>query len=77
MVNYLQKVKHVISEKSGYELAEITADLYFEDDLNLGELEMIEIITDLEEELQVELMEEKSDFETVQDLLDALAEKLD
>ncbi len=78
MIDYKQKIKQLISEKTGLELNEIEEEFYFEEDLNIDELELIEIITDLEEILAIEFEdEEKENLETVQDLLDLVAEKVE
>jgi acyl carrier protein len=74
---YFKDIKKVIEEKTGLEPEEITADLYFEDDLNLGEIELLEILNELEEKYHTELVDEKDKIETVQDLVDLLLEKIE
>jgi acyl carrier protein len=75
--DYLKEIKKMIEEKTGIETSEITADLFFEDDLNLGDMELLEILNELEEKFQVELVDEKDSIETVQDLVDLLSEKIE
>lgn len=77
MAEYTQKVFKLIAEKTGLELDEINADSYIEEDLNIGEFELIEVLEELEDKYEVDLLDMKDDFETVGDILDQLAEKLD
>lgn len=74
---YLKKIKKIIAEKGGVEPDEIHESSYFEDDLNIGEIELVEILTELEDEFNVELIAEKGKLETVQDLIDLLMEHLE
>lgn len=70
------QIKGMIAEKTGADPAEITADSYFEDDLNVGELELVELLSDIEEILDIEgLLADKDDILTVGDLMDAIGEK--
>lgn len=78
MDEYLKKIRKLISEQTGMELDEINEDSYFEEDLNMGQMELVELLTELEEIYQVEgLLEEKEELETVQDIIDILVEKVD
>lgn len=77
MNEYLNIVKKVISEKVGVEFDEINDNSYFEEDLNTGAMELLEILEDLEEKFQIDLVEGKDKIETVSDLADAISEKLD
>jgi acyl carrier protein len=74
---YFREIKRIIEEKTGLEASEITADSYFEADLNLGEMELIEILNELEEKYHTELVDDKDKIETVQDLVDILSEKIE
>lgn len=74
---YLAKIKHLISKKMGIEPGDITEESYFEDDLNMSEMEVIELLTELEDEFQIDLMEEKDNITSVEDLINVLTEKLD
>ena len=76
MSNYYNEVKKLISEKTGLESYEITPESFFEDDLNIGEMELMEILEELEEKYHVSLIENSDSFETVQDLVDALDEHI-
>jgi acyl carrier protein len=75
--NYLQTIKDVIANKTGLEPEEVTKDSFFEDDLNIGEMELIEILEELEDVYHTELTGEREDLESIQNLIDLLAEKLD
>jgi acyl carrier protein len=75
--NYLQRIKKIIEHKNGIDPTEITPESYFEDDLNIGEMELIDILTELEDEYHVDLIDAKDDIESVGDLLELLSEKLD
>ncbi|HSX39418.1 MAG TPA: hypothetical protein VLI92_02400 [Candidatus Saccharimonadales bacterium] len=77
MSEYFSTVKKIIAEKTGLDSHEIKEDSYFEDDLNVGEMELVEILSEIEDVLQVDLVEEKDNIESVADLLDILSEKLD
>jgi acyl carrier protein len=73
-VDYESKIKKIIADKAGVEPSEIHEESYFEDDLNLGDMELVDIIEELEEEFHIDLADEKKDIETVGDLIEAIAE---
>jgi|GEM_PF-632734 acyl carrier protein len=75
--NYKDRVKQLIAHKAGMEPKEILEDMFFGDDLNLGELELQEILEELEDMFTVDLVSGQGDIESVKDLFDALEEKLD
>ncbi|MBI2414485.1 hypothetical protein HYV31_01390 [candidate division WWE3 bacterium] len=77
MVNYVKKIKDLVSQKAGMEPNEISEELYFEDDLNLGALEVAEIMEELEEAYSIDLSESKADIETVGELITAVSESLE
>lgn len=77
MTDYYSKIKKIISEKTGLEASEISEESYFEDDLNIGEMELIEILSELEEVFHVDLVEDAENFSTVQDVIDALEEHIE
>jgi acyl carrier protein len=77
MADYLNEIKKVISHKAGVELSEVTKESFFEDDLNIGEMELIEILEELEEKYHTDLVEERENIISVNDLLDIMSEKLD
>jgi acyl carrier protein len=75
--DYFKEIRKIIEEKTGLEPSEISPDSFFEDDLNVGEMDLIEILNELEEKYNTELMDQKDNLETVQDLVDILSEKVD
>lgn len=76
-MDYHKKVNEVIAAKTGVDVHEIEPEAFFEDDLNLSSMELVEILAELEEVFQIELVEEKDNIETVQDLLDLVAEQVE
>ena len=76
-MDYTTKVKRIVSEKSGVEPEDITLEAYFEDDLNLGKMELIEILEELEELYEAELISRKGEIETFSDLIDILEDTVD
>lgn len=74
---YLKKIKKVLVEKTGIEADDVLESSYFQDDLNISDMELVEILSELEEEYQIELLGEKDNIETVQDLIDLLIEHLE
>lgn len=78
MKEILEKIKTVISERTGFEKNEIKLDSYFMDDLNINEMELAEIIGELEEMFTVELDDiELEDIKTVSDLVHAITDKIE
>ncbi|MFH1899040.1 MAG: acyl carrier protein [Patescibacteria group bacterium] len=77
MTDYFSKIKKIISERTGLEPSEISEDAYFEDDLNIGEMELIEILSEIEESFHVNLVDDINNFATVQDVIDALEEHIE
>ena len=77
MENYLQQIKQIISHKTGTDVQEIGEDTYLEEDLNIGEIELLEIITDIEDALDIEVTADTEDIKTVGDLASHVADKLE
>ena len=76
MAEYLGKIKKVITEKTGLESSEISPESFIEDDLNIGDMELLEILEELEEVFHMELIEHSGNFETIQDIIDLLEESI-
>jgi len=76
MSDYLGKIKKAIFDKTGLESSEISPESFIEDDLNIGEMEMIEILEELEEIFDMELIENSDQFEKIQDIIDMLEEHI-
>ena len=74
---YTKQVKEIISGKAGMDLEEILDESFLEDDLNLGEMEIHEITEELEEKYEIDLSEEFKTFETVEDIVNAVLEKVE
>jgi len=75
---YLKKIIAIIITKTGMDPEEISEDSYFEDDLNVGEFDLIEIIGALEEEYKIEFEdEEKENLKSVMDLVEVVVEKVE
>lgn len=75
--NNKERVKQIIAHKAGLEPKEILDDMFFGDDLNLGDLELAEILEELEELYKIDLSNEQAGIESVKDLFDVLEEKLE
>ena len=76
-MDYEKISKELISKHTGVEIEDISDGAFFEDDLNIGEMELVEIYNEIEEKFQVDLTEERKGFETFGDLIGALNEKLE
>ncbi len=74
MNEYFNTIKTMIVDKTGADPEDINEESCFEDDLNIGEMELVEILTDLEDIYGIDLVEEKDNIETVQDIVDILIE---
>lgn len=77
MEDYTKKIKKLIADKAGVETSEINPSDYFEDDLNIGEMELMEILEDLEEAFHIELLDLRDEIETVQELIEAVSEQVE
>ncbi len=72
MSDTILKVKHVISGITGVEESQIKPEAFFMEDLNIDELELSEVISKLEDILNIELKVPLEDIKTVADLLHAI-----
>ena len=77
MIDYVKTTKEIISKIAGTEVEDIHDESDFIEDLNIGEIELHEIFGEVEERFDLDLTEEKEEFETFGDLIGALHEKLD
>jgi acyl carrier protein len=78
MNQYLEKIISLVIEKTGMDREDVTDSSYFEDDLNIGEIDLLEIISALEEEYEIEFTEEeKEKIESIMDLVEIVVEKVD
>lgn len=69
------KLYELLSEKTGLELKEISDGLHFEEDLNIGEVELLDIITEVEEMFGIEIDPDLT-HETVGDLVNTINDEL-
>ena len=77
MSEYLKPIKNIIAKISGVEPSEIASDSFFRDDLNVGDMELIEILQEIEEKSQVDLADNIDDIESVQDVIDLIIEQVE
>ncbi len=78
MDKYIQRIIALIIEKTGVEPEDVSESSYLEDDLNIGEIELLEIISALEEEYNIEFEEkEKENAKSIMDLVEVVEEKVD
>ena len=78
MKEYINRIIAIIIDKTGVDPDEISEESYFEDDLNVDELELLEIIGFIEEEYQMSFeKEEKEKVKSVMDLVEVVFEKLE
>lgn len=76
-INVKKEVIKLVAKKAGTETAELTTATYLEDDLNIGALELMELWSDIEETLEVEIDEEdKEGIETIEELIELVEEAL-
>lgn len=76
-INSREKVKQIVAQKAGIDVKEVHDDMFFEDDLNLGELELTEILEELEEVFKIDLMGDQESLESVKELLELVEEKVE
>lgn len=74
---YLKKIQKIIANKMGIDPSEVEPASHFEEDLNMGDLEFMELIESLEDEYDVELTDLCEGIETVEDLITILTEELE
>ncbi len=78
MATIFEKLKEIIVEQLGVEESEVTPEVSFAEDLNADSLDLIELITAIEEEFSTTEMrleipdEDAENIKTVQDAIDYL-----
>ena len=78
MNEYIKRIIAIIIEKTGIDPEDITESSYFEEDLNIDELELMDIIAMVEEEYDITLEpEEKEKVSSVMDLVEFVFEKIE
>lgn len=68
------KIKSIIADQTGKDESEITAETNVKDDLDADSLDLFQIISDIEDEYDIEI-EDPNSIVTVKDAVD-LVEKL-
>lgn len=64
------KVKKIISQKLGVDIADVTPQAKFVDDLGADSLDLVELIMSMEEEFEIDIPDEEAEkLETVQDAI--------
>lgn len=72
----LEKIKEMVAEELNVDAAEITAETSFKDDLGADSLDLFELVTNLEEEYEIEIpSEELENLTTVGAVMDYLKSK--
>ena len=72
----LEKIKALLAEELGVNADEITAETSFKEDLGADSLDLFELVTNLEEEYNIEIpAEELTELNTVGDVIDYLRDK--
>ena len=75
-VKMLEKMQELIAEQLGVDASEVTPDKSLKDDLNADSLDLFELVTNLEDDYEIEIpTEDLEKMETVQDVLDYLKSK--
>lgn len=76
-MDYLEKIKDIVSEKLGVEKEKVTPEASFIDDLGADSLDTVELIMKMEEEFGIEIPDEEAEkLRTVGDVVDYLREKI-
>lgn len=72
----LEKIKEMVAEQLNVDAAEIAAETSFKDDLGADSLDLFELITNLEDEYEIEIpSEELEKITTVGAVVDYLKSK--
>ncbi len=72
----LEKIKEMIAEQLNVEAADLTAETSFKDDLGADSLDLFELVTNLEDEYEIEIpSEELENLTTVGAVADYLKSK--
>lgn len=72
----LEKIKEMVAEQLNTEAADLTAETSFKDDLGADSLDLFELVTNLEDEYEIEIpSEELENLTTVGSVADYLKSK--
>lgn len=75
--NINEIVKKLIAKKAGVDPSEVTETMYLGDDLNLGDMEITEILEELEEIFKVDLINHEQEIESVEDIINILSDNIE
>lgn len=75
--NINEIVKKLIAKKAGIDPSEVTETMYLGDDLNLGDMEITEILEELEEIFKVDLINHEQEIESVEDIINILSDNIE
>ncbi len=74
----IEKIKELVADQLGVDVATLTAETNLKDDLNADSLDLFQIIMSLEEEFGIEIpTEDTESIATIGDIEKYLAEKSD
>lgn len=72
----LEKIKEMVAEQLNVEAADMTAETSFKDDLGADSLDLFELVTNLEDEYEIEIpSEELENLTTIGAVADYLKSK--
>ncbi len=74
---YLQKIQKAIAKQLGISPSEVMPADYFDEDLNMGEMELMQLLEELESSFDIELIQWAPKIKTVNDLVNIVREELE
>lgn len=78
MDKYVNEIIGIIINHTGLDPEDVADSSYFEDDLNVGPLELLDILATIEETYSIVFDEdEKKSIESVMDLVELVIEKVE
>lgn len=76
--NIADKVKEIIADKLGVDLAKVTDEARFVDDFGADSLDTVDLVMALEEEFDIEISDkEGQEIQSVKDAIDFIQNKCD
>ena len=78
MVDYLEDIKKLISKQFDIAEEDIEEDSFFEADLNIGDLDLEDLIENIQDKYQIQIPSEKvATFKKVSDIVSYLFENVE
>lgn len=72
----LEKITAILEDQLGIDVAGVTEETSFQDDLRIDSLDLFEVVTALEDEFEIEIPQEELDsLKTVGDVIEYLSSK--